>query len=62
MTSVKNTVTVDWMHRDAALARVRVLVTKILRKCGYPPDLQDVAAQTALQQAEALPAEWASAQ
>ena len=43
MTSVKNTVTVDWMHREAARARMRVLVKKILRKYGYPPDLQNAA-------------------
>jgi type I restriction enzyme, R subunit len=35
--------TVDWMHREAARARMRVLVKKILRKYGYPPDLQDAA-------------------
>ena len=61
VTSVKNTVTVDWMHRDAARARMRVLVKKILSKYGYPPDLQDAAVQTVLQQAEALSAEWAEA-
>jgi type I restriction enzyme, R subunit len=44
----------------AARARIRVLVKKILRKYGYPPDLQDSAVQTVLQQAEALSAEWAS--
>ena len=34
---------VDWMHRDTARARMRVLVKRILRKYGYPPDLQDAA-------------------
>lgn len=57
--NIKGSVTVDWMHRDAARARMRVLVKKILRKYGYPPDLQDAAVQTVLQQAEALSAEWA---
>jgi type I restriction enzyme R subunit len=61
VTSVKNTVTVDWMHREASRARMRVLVKKILRKYGYPPDLQDAAVQVVLQQAEALSAEWAVA-
>ena len=51
--SIKNSVTVDWMHRDATRARMRVLVKKFLRKYGYPPDLQDAAVQTVLQQAEA---------
>jgi type I restriction enzyme, R subunit len=45
------------MHRDAARARVRILV-KCLRKYGYPPDLQDAAVRNVLQQAEALSAEW----
>ena len=61
MTSIKENVSVDWMHREAARARIRVLVKKILRKYGYPPDLQDSAVQTVLQQAEALSAEWAGA-
>lgn len=60
VTGIKNSVTVDWMHRKAARARIRVLVKRILRKYGYPPDLQDAAVQTVLQQAEALSAEWAS--
>jgi type I restriction enzyme R subunit len=55
--SLKGSVTVDWMHRDAARARMRVLVKRILRKYGYPPDLQDAVVQTVLQQAEALSAE-----
>jgi type I restriction enzyme R subunit len=60
MTNIKQNISVDWMHREAARARIRVLVKKILRKYGYPPDLQDSAVQTVLQQAEALSAEWAS--
>ena len=61
VTSLRGSVTVDWMHRDAARARMRVLVKRILRKYGYPPDLQDAAVQTVLQQAEALSAEWSAA-
>ncbi|MBZ0086904.1 MAG: type I restriction endonuclease subunit R [Thermomonas sp.] len=56
--SLRENVTVDWAHRDSARARMRVLVKRILRKYGYPPDLQDAAVQTVLQQAEALSAEW----
>jgi type I restriction enzyme R subunit len=52
--SLKENVTVDWAQRDAARARMRVLVKRILRKYGYPPDLQDAAVQTVLQQAEVL--------
>ena len=36
--SLKGNITVDWMHRDAARARLRVLVKRVLRKYGYPPD------------------------
>ena len=49
------------MHREAAArARMRVLVKRLLRKYGYPPDLQDAAVQNVLQQAEALSADWAA--
>ena len=40
--------------------RMRVLVKRILRKYGYPPDLQDAAVRTVLQQAEVLSASWAA--
>ena len=58
--SIKNSVTVDWMHREAARARMRVLVKRLLRKYGYPPDLQDAAVQNVLQQAAALSASRAA--
>jgi type I restriction enzyme R subunit len=57
--NIKSSVTVDWMHREAARARIRVVVKRLLRKYGYPPDLQDAAVQNVLQQAEALSAAWA---
>jgi len=59
--SIIASLSVDWMHREAACARIRVLVTRLLRKYGYPPDLQDAAVQNVLQQAEALSADWAAA-
>jgi type I restriction enzyme R subunit len=62
LVSLKDNVSVDWAHRDSARARMRVLVKRILRKYGYPPDLQDVAVQTVLQQAEVLSAEWSTEQ
>lgn len=58
LVSLRENVSVDWAHRDSARARMRVLVKRILRKYGYPPDLQDVAVQTVLQQAEALSSTW----
>ena len=58
--SLRSNVSVDWQHRESARARMRVLVKRILRKHGYPPDLQAAAVQTVLQQAEALSAKWAA--
>ena len=58
LVSLKGSVSVDWSHRESARARMRVLVKRILRKHGYPPDLQDAAVQTVLRQAEALSANW----
>ena len=58
VTVIKGNVTVDWMHRDSARANIRRHVKRLLRKYGYPPDLQDAAVQNVLQQAEALSAEW----
>ena len=55
---LKASVTVDWSHRESARARMRVLVKRILREHGYPPDLQSAAIQTVLRQAEALSASW----
>jgi type I restriction enzyme R subunit len=57
--SLKSNISVDWAHRESARARLRILVKKILRKYGYPPDLQDSAVQTVLQQAESLSNNWA---
>ena len=52
--SLQANATVDWAHRDSARARLRVLVKRILRKYGYPPDLEDSAVRGVLAQAEAL--------
>ncbi|MDK2797673.1 MAG: type restriction enzyme subunit [Tepidiphilus sp.] len=59
--SLRDNVSVDWAHRESARARLRVLVKRILRKYGYPPDLQDSAVQTVLAQAEALSSVWSVA-
>ncbi len=58
VTIIKSNVTVDWMHRESARANIRRHVKRLLRKYGYPPDLQDAAVQNVLLQAEALAAEW----
>ncbi len=57
--SIRNNVTIDWTEREAVRAKIRVAVKRILRKHGYPPDKQEKATQTVLQQAELLCADWA---
>lgn len=42
-------------------AKLRVMVKRILRKYGYPPDKQERATQAVLQQAELLAPEWVAA-
>jgi type I restriction enzyme R subunit len=60
VTQVRKSVTIDWTVRESARAKIRVLVKRILKKHGYPPDLQEEAVKTVLLQAELLGAEWAS--
>ena len=57
--TVKKSVTIDWTVRENVRAQLRVIVKRILRKYGYPPDKQEKATQLVLEQAEVLSAEWA---
>jgi len=58
--AVRRNVTIDWTIRESVRAALRVIVKRILRKYNYPPDKQEKATQTVLEQAELLSAEWAS--
>jgi len=58
---VRNNLTIDWTVRENVRAQLRVLVKRILRKYGYPPDKQKKATQTVLEQAEVLSGGWAPA-
>ena len=60
LASVKSNATVDWHQSDMARAKIRIAVKRILKKYGYPPDLQADAIQTVLQQAEAFSKKWAA--
>jgi type I restriction enzyme R subunit len=57
--TVKKTVTIDWTQRESVRAQLRVLVKRILRKYGFPPDKQEKATQTVLEQAAVLSEGWA---
>lgn len=59
--TVRSNVTIDWTLRENVRAQLRVLVKRILRKHGYPPDKQEKATQTVLEQAALLSSEWATA-
>ena len=56
---VRKNVTIDWTVKQSARAKIRIVVKRILRKYGYPPDLQEAATKTVLEQAELLAADWA---
>ena len=57
--SVRRNVTIDWTVKESARAKLRVLVKRILKKHGYPPDKQEKATLTVLEQAELLCKDWA---
>jgi type I restriction enzyme R subunit len=59
--AVRENVTIDWTLRENVRAKLRVYVKRILRKYGYPPDKQEKATQTVLEQAEVLSEGWAAA-
>ena len=60
VTTVRGNVTIDWTLRENVRANIRRLVKRILRKHGYPPDKQEKATRTVLEQAEVLSAGWAA--
>ena len=57
--TVRKNVTVDWTMRDAVQAKLRLLVKKLLKRYGYPPDKQEKATLTVLDQAKLLCKDWA---
>ena len=59
--TVRSNVTIDWTLRENIRAKLRALVKRILRKHGYPPDKQEKATITVLEQAEVLSEGWATA-
>ncbi|HNZ61201.1 MAG TPA: type I restriction endonuclease subunit R [Methanofastidiosum sp.] len=57
--AVRDSVTIDWVYRENFKAKMRLMVKKILKKYGYPPDKQEKATQTVLEQAKLLCKDWA---
>lgn len=58
--TVRKNTTIDWTVKESVRARMRAMVKRILRKYGYPPDKEEKATQTVLQQAELLCKDWAA--
>ncbi len=58
--TVRRNATIDWTVKESVRAKLRVMVRRILRKHKYPPDKQESATQTVLEQAELLSEGWAS--
>jgi type I restriction enzyme, R subunit len=57
--TVRNNISIDWTMRDAVQAKLRVLVKRLLKKYRYPPDKQEIATFTVLEQAKLLCKDWA---
>lgn len=58
--TVRKNTTIDWTVKESVRAKPRAMVKHILRKYGYPPDKQEKATQTILEQAELLCKDWAA--
>jgi len=59
--TIRNSTTIDWSIRESVQATIRLKVKKILKKYGYPPDKQQKATETVLEQAKLLCKDWAGA-
>jgi len=51
---VRNNASIDWTIKESVRAKLRVIVKRTLRKYGYPPDMQKLATDTVLKQAELI--------
>ncbi len=59
-TTIQRNASIDWTVRENVRAKLRVMVKRILKKHGYPPDKQEKATQTVLEQAEHLAEQWSN--
>ncbi len=58
--SVKKNTSIDWTIKESARAKLRTVVKRLLKKYGYPPDEQKLAADRVLEQAELMADAWAA--
>ena len=52
--TIRNNASIDWTIRESVKAKLKVSVKRLLRKFGYPPDMQMLATETVLKQAEMI--------
>ncbi len=57
--TIRKNVKIDWTLRESIQAAIRLSIKKILRKYGYPPDKQQKATDTVLEQATIICKDWA---
>ena len=51
---VKQNASIDWTIKESVKAKLKVIVKRTLRQYGYPPDMQALATETVLKQAELI--------
>jgi type I restriction enzyme R subunit len=56
--TVRRNTTIDWAEKESVRAKLRLMVKRVLRRYGYPPDKQELATRTVLEQAEQLSVMW----
>ena len=56
---IKKNTSIDWKYRDAVRANLRIMIKKLLKKYGYPPDKTKMATDLVIEQAEVLSDKWA---
>ncbi len=56
--TIRNNISIDWTVRESVRAHLRRSVKRVLRDYGYPPDKQESATKTVLEQAELLSTNW----
>ncbi|MFH1371191.1 MAG: DUF3387 domain-containing protein, partial [Planctomycetota bacterium] len=57
---VKSNTSIDWTIKESVRARLKIIVKRLLREYGYPPDLEKLATENVLKQAELLADDWAA--
>ncbi len=52
--TIRKNATIDWTIKESVKAKLKVSVKRLLRRYGYPPDMQMLATETVLRQAEMI--------